>query len=257
MWSDCERRQASRIFPIEITDAGYNLHSIQPSVGASVGTGTHTAIGELMAEKMAGRVAPDSHCEDAGITALRDRVKLDGVRWDQVSPNLNTAEKQVRRQYKAYRMTLGGTVRPVEVERRITFKTRAGNDLSGQVDLGEEFTIRDTKTGTMQRSNLRQIGAYSLLRRAEGGKVRHLVEDYVARVAIDKEQPMPVTIEYDIELAERTAARTIAVIEQKYADFRETGDPLTFTANPMSALCGEKWCPAWGSEFCREHKGAV
>jgi hypothetical protein len=32
------------------------------------------------------------------------------------------------------------------------------------------------------------------------------------------------------------------------------GDPWAFPANPGSKLCSAKWCPAWGTTFCREHQ---
>jgi hypothetical protein len=30
------------------------------------------------------------------------------------------------------------------------------------------------------------------------------------------------------------------------------GDPWAFQSNPNSVLCGERFCPAWGTDFCRD-----
>ncbi|CAO3439801.1 hypothetical protein [Azospirillum argentinense] len=34
----------------------------------------------------------------------------------------------------------------------------------------------------------------------------------------------------------------------------EPGDPWAFAANPSSKLCSDRFCPAWGTAFCREHQ---
>lgn len=252
MYPDCGRRQAARMFPVEIREAGFTLRQIPPSVGASVGTGTHSAVGHLMEHKASHDVLlADSICEEIGITELHKRVQDEGVRWDPTSPNLNTAEKQVRRQFKTYRIHLAPIIRPVQVERRITFKTKRGNELSGQIDLADDG-IRDLKTGTTKRSNLAQYGGYAMLRRAEGGRVPHIKEDYVARVRLDKEQPPPEVIDYDPELSQRVAARIVESMEDDYDAFNASGDNMVFMANPNTVLCGDKFCPAWGTDWCEE-----
>jgi hypothetical protein len=112
--------------------------------------------------------------------------------------------------------------------------------------------IRDVKTGIVSRSNIAQYGGYSLLRRLEGGRPARIVEDFIRRVPLREEQPPPVTIHYDPALAERVAARTIAEIEEQYAEFLESGDPLAFPANPNSVFCSPKFCPAHGTSWCME-----
>lgn len=252
MWPDCNRRQASRIFQSQIRDAGYTLREIGRSVGASVGTATHTTVATAMGEKMfKGVLPPDSVCEDAGMESLKENIEKEGVIWDATTPNLNTAQKQVRRMYKVYRLTLAEELIPIAIERRIEVPTRRGNILSGQIDLTDEG-VRDLKTGTTKRGNIAQYGAYSMLRRAEGGDVAHIIEDFVARVSIDKPQPNPEAIPYDVNLAERVAASIIRQIEDAHDSFMDTGDNMTFTANPNSMLCMERWCPAYKTDFCQE-----
>jgi hypothetical protein len=240
--------------PITIKDAGYTLRYIAPSVGASVGTGTHTAVATAMTEKMnTGALPPDNVAEDAGVEELTKRIQAEGVQWDDTTPNLNTGQKQVRRQYRVYRLELAEQLKPIAIERRITVRTKRGNELSGQIDLTDEG-IRDLKTGTVSRSNIAQYGGYSMLRRSEGGKVAHIVEDYIQRVRLDEPQPMPLAIPYDVPLAERVAGRVIADIEDKYQKFLDTGDNMVFMANPSSVLCSEKFCAAYGTTWCLEWK---
>jgi len=252
MWPDCQRRQAARIFQREIADAGYKLRELGRSVGASVGTATHAAVANAMGEKMFhGTLPPDSQAEDAGMAALKESIEREQVMWDATTPNLNTAQKQVRRQYKVYRLTLAETLIPLAIERRIEIPTRRGNILSGQIDLTDEG-VRDLKTGTTARGNMAQYGAYAMLRRAENGDVDHIIEDFVRRVPVDKPQPNPEEIRYDVELSQRVAARIINQVEDAHDQFMASGDAETFLANPNSMLCMERWCPAYKTDFCHE-----
>ena len=254
-WPDCPRRGAARIIPHLVRAAGFDLRETLQTIGASVGTATHAAVAHTMAQKaLSGTLANETETEQCGIESLSNSVG-NSVRWDATSPDLNTAEKQVLRQYRTYRLNLAEKIQPRAVERRITVTTKNGNQLSGQPDI-VDTGIRDTKTGVIHRVPLAQLGAYSLLTRSEGETVSTLVEDYIQRVPVGKEQPAPATFEYDVGLAERAAARVIAEIETCAANFERSGDPLEFMANPMSMLCSEKWCPAWGTGWCREHAGA-
>ena len=81
-----------------------------------------------------------------------------------------------------------------------------------------------------------QYGTYSLLRRSEGDTPLHLVEDYVKRVSLDKEQPPPAVIAYDREYAEEAAVRVITEIEDKAAEFEVTGVPLVFMSQGGTSL---------------------
>lgn len=239
------------MFPVEVREAGFTLRELAPSVGASVGSATHSAACFAMIEKMEGRDLPaDSIAEEAGITELERRIGTEGVQWDATTPNINTATKQVIRMYRTFRVHLAPILEPVAVERRIKVATRRGNILSGQIDI-TTAGIRDLKTGTSARANHPQYGGYSMLRRSESGTVAHVKEDFLPRVRLDKEQPAPVEIDYDPDYCERIASNVINDVEEKYTQFVETGDPMVFTANPNSMLCMERFCPAWGTTLCK------
>ena len=251
-FADCQRRSAARMFAIQIKEAGYSLREIASSVGASVGTATHTAVASCMTTKMnTGELGNQTEDEQRGVESLEQQIGY-GVSWDPTTPNLSTGQRQVVRMYRSYRGTVAERVQPRAVERRLESRTRRGNVLSGQVDL-TDVGIRDLKTGVLSRSNVAQYGAYSLLARAAGEDVARIIEDYVQRVDIDKEQPAPVEIVYPVRLAERVAANVIADVETKYESFISTGDNLTFAANPASVLCSDKFCPCRHTTFCEEH----
>lgn len=255
-YQDCPRRTAARLFRAEVEDAGYSLRDTPNGIGAAVGTATHSgAHVTLKARIDVGEWASEADAEDAAIASLREGV-AEGIEWDQVSPTANTAEKQVRRQLRAWRHFVAPQFVPEHVEVRLEADMGGGVTVSGQVDVAAGQVIRDLKTGRVARANGSQYGMYSLLWQAHGHTINGLIEDYVPRAPISKLQPEPITREIDIADAEAAA---MAIAKRMVADlavFREKGDPWAFIANPASQLCGSRWCPAWGTAFCRAHAGA-
>uniref|UniRef100_A0A6M3KGB7 PD-(D/E)XK endonuclease-like domain-containing protein n=1 Tax=viral metagenome TaxID=1070528 RepID=A0A6M3KGB7_9ZZZZ len=250
---DCARRTAARLAPNIVKEMGYDLRQLPQRAGPAVGTATHAAVAHTMQSKIdTGSSANQTETEQAGLQALDDTT-ANGVEWDGVTPNFNTAQKQVLRHYRVFRLHLEDDLRPKTVERRIEKVTKRGNTLSGQPDVTDDG-VMDLKTGVARRANGSQYGAYALLLRADGDPASHITEDYIQRVAIDKEQPVPQQISYDVELSERIAGRIIMDIERAFEEFEREGDNLVFLANPGSMLCSDRWCQAWGTSFCEEGK---
>ncbi len=252
-YDDCARRTAARLFHAEVIDAGFTLNKTAQNVGAAVGTATHAAVAYLLLEKMhTGNVSVNSSTIDCGNEALINATKH-GVMWDDVTPTLSTGIKQVDRHVRTYANTIAREITPVAVEQELTLTTREGNTLSGHLDQSVNG-VRDLKTGKFRGGNIKQYGGYSLLLRGNGNESNSVVEDYIRRVSLQDNQPAPVSTAYDVNVAEQAAARLIQRIERDYAEFRVEGDVQAFPANPTSMLCGPKFCPAWGTDFCREHK---
>lgn len=253
-WPDCQRRTAARTATGLIKEAGFTLRQLPQRVGPAVGTATHAAVAHSMQHRIdTGEKANHEETDDVGIAALKESVSY-GVEFDGVSPNLNTAEKQVLRHYKSYRLHLEDKIQPRTVERRIEKVTKRGNTLSGQPDQTDDG-VHDLKTGVAKRVNIAQYGGYALLLRADGEPAEHVTEDYVKRVPLDKEQPVPEQIMYDVDLAERVAGSIILDIERRFGEFEQDGDHMVFVANPGSMLCSAKWCLAFNTDFCQESKG--
>lgn len=250
-WAECSRRTVARLTPHIVKGAGYTLRETVPVVGSTVGTATHAGVGHTMLNKMeTGELGNQTEAEQVALESLAENAKL-GVRFDETSPNLNTAEKQVLRQYRVYRIHVAPKIVPRAVEQRIEAETHKGNILSGQLDQ-DDGGVRDLKTGVIKRMNIAQYGGYALLEEYDTGQCDHIIEDFVQRVKIEKEQPLPIEVHYDVALAKRVAANVISDMEHKYAQFEQTGDNMIFMANPASMLCGEKFCPAFNTTWCRE-----
>ena len=260
MYPDCARRQAANMFGDEIAEAGYKLRQTTPNIGAATGTATHAAAAFSLRTKMEdGTLGNETEAEQRGLVSLAEET-ASGVLWDQSTQDHNTAQQQVVRQTRAYRNFVAPDLVPTAVEERL--EADVGDDfiLTGRVDLVIEpkgESVVDLKTGTRQRANGAQYGGYGLTRRAHGHRVERLIEPFIQRTTMKKPQPPPEKVLYPVATCEQLAWATIKQIKRDLMAFRGTADPHSFLANPNSLLCSDKYCPAWGTSFCRAHKGAV
>lgn len=265
-FADCPRRWSARHLSDELAAAGYTLRTdTVRSVGAHVGTGVHAAAAFTMQEKLrtGGSIGTDADAEELGIEAFRERAGAEGVDWDTATPDVNTAEKQIRRMSRVWRRGDAAQMQPLQVEERLEATVRPGMALSGQIDAlcgSPDEVVRDLKTGTRRRSNTVQYGAYGLIWRAHGHNPAGIVEDYLARVPLAKEQPPPEAHAIDLSTAQQEAFAVIEDIGRSVDEFRRrVADPngraphMAFRANPASSLCSARWCPAWGTDACRAH----
>jgi hypothetical protein len=264
-YTDCPRRWAARTLSKEIEAVGFDIaRNMPPSVGASVGTATHGGAAFIMTEKMkSGELGNQSEAEQRALDDFETSTKT-GVLWDEATPNISDAQKQVVRMVNVFRHSIAPQVQPLAVERRLEARVGEGFVLSGQSDLQtiEPGRIRDLKTGRFPRMHYAQLGAYSILARTAHPEIatEEVCVDFIQRVALSKPQPDTVTDDYDQAVAEQAAVNTIARIRSDVEEFRhrieDGGAPPehAFLANPASMLCSPKWCPAHGSTFCREHK---
>lgn len=261
---DCDRRGAVKSFRRLVEMMGYTLRTTVSHVGAAIGTGVHHAAKVMLDEKAkTGALPPESVATDAAIEALRERA-AEGVAYDRDTTSLNAAEQQARRMTQAYRIGIAPKVNPLVVEQRFEAAvpwTKYPIILSGQSDViaREPQRIRDLKTG--KRSHHRpQLGAYALLARTCDLDVTKTTEDFIPRVALTKPQPPAQTFDHDLDGCEQAAVAVIKHIDAQLDVFLngdearriQVGDAWAFVANPKSKLCSAKFCPAHGTEFCRE-----
>jgi hypothetical protein len=261
---DCQRRFAARHLRDVIATAGYRLKPEGPRhVGGAVGTAVHAGVAvTLKAKRATGELGNETEAEDQAEAALVEGWSL-GVHVDDTSPTLATAKIQTVRMLRSYRRHLAPVVEPVLVEERLVADVGDGWQISGQADTltgNPDERLRDLKTGTRRRANQAQYGGYVLVHEAHGFRVPQLTEDFVARVRRDAEQPPPLSIEIDRRRALLAAWEIIGAVKASVAEFdRRAADPHglepagAFLANPNSSLCGQRWCPAWGTDFCRAH----
>lgn len=262
-YPDCPRRAAAKLFPREIAAAGFDLRDLPSNVGAAVGTGVHAAAALILKEKAAtGSLPPVDVATDAAIEELR-RAAEPGITYDRETPALNEAEQQAKRMVLVYRHQIAPDVQPLIVEERLEAQVTPDIILSGQSDViaREPGRIRDLKGGKTMGCHAPQIGSYSLLARSNGIEVTEACVDWIQRVPLKKPQPDAAVHRYDVATAETAAVNVLRHIEGDLTTFRHgdperhllPGDPWAFVANPSSKLCSAKWCPAWGTSFCREH----
>lgn len=266
-YADCPRRSAARLFKSDILAAGYDLRETPRNIGASIGTSVHAAAALTLREKMAyGSAAPLTTATDCAVEEYRAIAEA-GMLFDRETPTSNAAETQIVRMVGAFQREIAPQIEPVIVEERMEADTGFGLILTGQSDVlaREPGRLRDLKTGKRQSMHAPQIGAYSLLSKSHGLEVNEACVDFVQRVPVSKPQPDPVTTPYELARAENAAVNVLRHIAQDIQVFREgheatgilPGDAWAFSANPSSMLCSDKWCSAWGTSFCSEHKKEI
>ncbi len=240
------------MFRKELMATGYRLRSPMSHAGAAVGIGAHRAIAEgctaniMSGDWPTGRAIADIAAEVTG-TILRGEA-----RYDDSTPNRGAAQSQARRIGLSFIEDIAPVIKPLEVETHLKGTLASGARLSGHTDIGEEGGLDDIKTGVTAGTFGAQIGGYLALRKLHGRAIGWAREIHIPRTNLRKEQPKARVIDHDPEVALKSAAAIVKAIERDLAEFRRTGDPYAFPANPSSILCSEKYCPAYGTDFCKE-----
>lgn len=262
-YPDCPRRTAARLFGAEITEAGFALRQLPPTVGAATGTAVHHAAAVMLRAKRDGHtVAPDEAIEQA-IAGFREET-AQGAVWDDTTPERSTAETQIAREARMYAARVLPTADPLIVEntwpgetepRRLRADLGDGFELSGHIDLGtRQHDLDDLKTGALWRPYQAQHGGYSLLLRSQpdGFDSRQLRMTWIPRTPKSKPQAEPRVEVYDKTTCEQAAWHTAQQMKRDLTAFRDGGsaDPWVFAANPNSMVCGSKYCPAHGTDWC-------
>lgn len=265
-FTDCSRRWAASAMPAEITNAGYNLTAGMPrSVGASIGSAVHSGAAFVMQGKIDNGVLGNAaDAEECAVVELATQTAQADTLWDKDTMNMNEAQQQVIRMVKTFSVMLAPRLHPIAVERRLVANLSDNFVLSGQSDLQviEPESIDDLKTGRISRQHHGQMGAYSLLARTVHPDlpVKKLRVNFIPRVTIKKPQPDPIVTAYNQAVSEQAAVATIEHIKKDVAEFRrrvneeDAAAEHAFLANPASMLCSPKYCNAFGTNFCREHK---
>jgi hypothetical protein len=261
-YPDCPRRWAARRLAGDIEALGYQLRSLDIGIAAVVGSAVHAGAATTLAEKVqTGALAPVTVATDAAMQTLHNGV-ADGCMWDRTTANRADAELQTRRMVGIYRQVLAPQIDPVSVEARLEAMFSPAIVVSGQHDVlaREPHALCDLKTGRQPAHCKPQLGAYSLLARTYDHPVTALHEHWVPRTPISKPQPRPAIFKHDMQAAEAAGVAVLRAIERDVNVFRDgdaehnipPGEPWAFIANPSSTLCSATYCPAHGTEFCRE-----
>ena len=274
---ECELRWFARAFPDLVYDAGFRLRNIRPSIAAPLGSGCHAGAAHLLDAKMKrgginARVDVTDSIDRAVHEFRRITVETE-AEPDDLTPNLPIGIGQVSRMMFAISDHVK-TLFPIRVERRLTaIVPETCIRLSGQPDnvdgLGgplcdtDDLAIRDLKCGRRYWWADPQLGAYAFLEDAQGrAKVKDVKVDWCPRVAYSREQPPVQVVDVNLNDAKRIAWSILheshrAVTRWTYGSLEaqiKPGCPDVLMANPSSRLCSARWCPAWGTDFCRHGK---
>lgn len=253
-YADCARRAAAKQWPRLLREAGFEIRQLGPSIGAAVGTAVHAAHEEILRFRMANPAGyPDVEGSiRCATTKLREEIAT-GAIWDASSPNLGVAELQIGRMVRATLAHLL-TLEPAAVELPLRADLGDGWEMTGHVDvITVGCHLDDFKTGSVRRPYQAQLGGYALLARANGWTVSTVGITWVPRGRQNRPQPPPERQVYDAAASERAAWGIAQAIKRDVGEFRRTSAPEAFVANPMSMMCSQRYCPAWGTEWCRMH----
>jgi hypothetical protein len=228
---------------------GFDLRQLPASIGATLGTGAHAGAQFIMDTKIdSDTIPPVSQSIDASIEQFREEIQ-DGVQFDDSTPNLNEAEKQISRIVSIYSNEVAPRLQPKFTEKKRAAKVADLYQLEGRLDLETvDLCLRDLKTGARTPVCEAQFGGYSLLKKTEDGvSFQTAVMDHIPR----KTRGAPwIQHVYDPIKCEKIASEMIQHITGNIDDFLATGNEWAFMANPMSMMCSDRYCPAWGTNFC-------
>lgn len=250
-YADCARRAAASLFTRQINEAGFDIRQTKQSIGGIVGTQFHKTAAEVLKARMEGET-------DFYKLVNRAMKRVDPAEfeqpteWDQTTPDQEAAESALEKITRAW-LPLGMTLQPRAVERELRQDLDDGFELLGHVDvITADGWVRDHKTGHVKPEPQAQLGAYALLAEKHGlGPISHVAADWVKRVGKNTAQVAPVTLQYEAAECKSAANRVVDQIKQDFSAFQQSGNPWEFMANPQTMMCSEKYCPAWGTKFCK------
>jgi len=257
---DCSRRSAAKQYRKHFEKDGYEFRQLPPSVGAAAGTAVHKGVEVALKARWARKqVTADDILQPAYELFMGETAP--GAIWDDTTPNANVAQQQIRSMISAYLQGPGKNVVPLTmpngepaVELHLEANAGDGWMVTGTMDIATDGWVRDLKTGALMRPYQAQLGAYGLL--ALSNKVivdiKGLCIDFVQRKGKTKAQPPCVTQEYPVDVSMKYARGIIQRIQADMACYDATGDlNAAFMANPCSMMHSEKYCPAFGTDFCK------
>lgn len=252
-YPDCPRRAVAKQFRRKFEKLGYTFRENAPSVGSAAGTAVHKGCEMLLRAIHAGQNITLDQALEPALQGFSDETGK-GAIWDDTTPNANVATEQIRRMIAVYPVAMPATIQDgPAVELSLEANAGDGWKLTGHIDLVTATGwVRDTKTGALSRPYHAQLGAYSLLVRSNNviPIVHGVAIDFIKRVGKTKHQPPVENQNYPVSACERNAMGLISRIKADMTRFDQTQNTEEFMTNQMSMMCGDKYCPAWGTDFC-------
>lgn len=254
---DCPRRAATRIIPGLIEEKGFKTNKILSGASSFVGSAGHKCNDFVLKEKQkTGELGSLKRGVDYAISEFEEGIK-EGVEWDEVNPDKNQAERKIIEVSRVYYDKVAPYISPASengLEMTLRVEIQEGYVLKGTLDVydGNEgrLRVRDTKFGSQKPLAGPQLGAYNLLLKMNGYQVNSSpLIDW-----IPQKKPEYSIIPYRVAKIELHSKFVINRIISDIEKFKKTGNPWAFMPNPCSSLCSERFCPAYGADFCEVSK---
>jgi len=245
-----------------IAGKGFELNESKcVHVGAAIGTGVHAGAAYVMNDKkITGEPCRAKDMADVGIEKFHKEM-VGGIEFDGTSQNANNSDLQIQSISKMFCFAVAPKINPVEVEKALPAKVTVDFGIMGHADVIADEGIIDTKTGVRLHSYHANMGGYRIVARSNDipkETLKNLIINWIPRTRINSKrvlaQKPPQTICYNPLECEDEAYSQLYMIIEQVMKFVQSGDPASFPRNPMSMMCSEKWCPAWGTEFCKMTK---
>jgi hypothetical protein len=238
------------MFKEEIESAGFSLRTTKRTIGAVIGTQFHSRAAAVLKARMEG-------CTDfEQLAKLADGISCDyneePTEWDATTGDAAAADLALTKIVRAWLPT-GLAIEPRLVEQKMEKDLGNGFVLSGHIDVAtKENVIRDHKTGAQKPEPQAQLGGYGILfEHKYNESVSGLVADWVKRVGKTKPQEAPKVLVFDVGECKSAANRVLDQAMDDLEAFRKSGNPWEFMANPQTMMCGEKYCTAFNTPFCK------
>ena len=257
-FQDCNRRGFYRIFRSLIE----SLPSISGhKIWSSIGIATHQSVAYTLRKKLKEEQPRLNDAVEVAIVNINEAYRED-MEFDDDTRNINEAHKQLKSIVGTYYKDLLPTVNhPAMVESELTGKI--GNivlvghpDLVDRSDIADNagLTVKDLKVGKGGYHYHSQLGAYAILVEAAGKQVNGIEIQHIIRPSKTHIYPGE-RIGYDLEGAKVLAWNLIELLQGYYNKFDKSGGDNRFIpVNPSSRLCSKKYCPVWGTEWCKLFK---
>ncbi len=253
-WNDCPRRGATKSYQDMIEKAGYELNEKTFTVrfvSSALGTAVHEGTKYALQNKMEGNIVSLDEMTEIASNNFEE-ASDSGLAYDTITGKPSDAFKQIESINRAYYHFILPEINPVSVEDFMEAVLPDGTEITAHADVIESISVRDLKTGKCPTDYHAQLGTYSMLARLNGiCDPKKLIVDWLPRTAVSKNYEEPKSLVFNVDVCENEAKNTIKSIISQVNEFKKEGNSNAFPANSMSILCSERYCPAFGTDFCK------
>ena len=266
-FDDCARRWAAK--QPRLVPRSYKIRSRAPHIGGIIGSAVHAGAALLYNGLIADGSLARARAEvidlvtEATLERIRDAGEIE-YGSDGRTPHQDAAVWAAQSLTVAYAATIDEAEQPaIAPEHALAIRiTPLRLDLTGHLDIFMADRIgEDLKTSPRVGNHGPQFGSYHWQLRTNGfDPAPKFREKNLARPKFPGGRKPPLArVEPKVRVFDAAALEAVALssaknIARSLDAWEASGDPDSFPANPSSHLCSEKYCPAYGTEWCQVWK---